>query len=299
MIPHVSFLIPPVAPPIPHDSDEQWLPEAALPALTADDDGPAAPRRLRAAAVPALCLRAGRALFDVLLPPRCLACHRRVASPGALCAACWSRMHFIERPYCERLGLPFAFDLGPGILCTEAVENPPGYDRARAAVLYDEASRPLVHALKYRDRLEVAELMARLAARAGRDLLAEADLLVPVPLHRSRLWRRQFNQAALLAQRIGHLAGVAADVTALQRTRPTRRQVGLDVRRRALNVRGAFAVAPGAGARLEGRRIVLVDDVLTSGATAEAATRALRRAGAAAVDVLVFARVVKDEATPI
>lgn len=275
-----------------------WLPEAGTVALAAGWDDEARPGA-RGRTIVRLAGSAARFAFDVLLPPRCLCCQQRVASPGALCAPCWSAMHFIERPFCERLGLPFAYDLGPGVVCAEAREAPPGYDRARAAVIYDAASRRLVHALKYRDRQEVAALMARLAARAGHDLLADADVLVPVPLHRGRLWRRRFNQAALLAGGIGREAGVATDLTALRRTRPTRRQVGLDARQRALNVRGAFTVASGATERIAGRRVILVDDVLTSGATAEAAAHALRKAGAARVDVLVFARVVKDEAAPI
>ena len=284
-----------------------WLPAVPTATLVADDgleagDGsavrPWSPRALMRGCARGVSA-AGRAVIDLALPPCCLACRRRVADPDSLCARCWSAMQFIERPFCEILGIPFAFDLGPGVLSAEAIADPPGYDRARAAVLFDDASRPLVHGLKYRDRQEAARLMGRLMARAGHEILAEADLIVPVPLHRSRLWRRRFNQAAVLADHVSRLSGIASDPFALARIRATARQVGLDLGARALNGRGAFAVPVAAKARVSGRRVVLVDDVLTSGATVEAATRTLRRAGARHVDILVFARVVKGEANPI
>ena len=233
----------------------------------------------------------GRRLVDLALPPVCMACREPVATPHGLCAACWSRLRPIERPYCERLGIPFGYDIGEGALSAEAIADPPVFDRARAAVLYDEVAREIVQGLKYHDRTELARLVGRMTARAGRDLTGEAEVIVPMPLHRRRLWTRRFNQAALISLEVGRITGVPVALGALLRVRATRPQVGLGNREREENVRGAFRVAPDERAAIEGRRVVLVDDVLTTGATASAATRALKRAGASRVDVLTFARV--------
>jgi len=231
-------------------------------------------------------------LADTLYPPTCLACRAATDAHGALCPKCWAAMRFIERPYCERLGTPFEQDLGEGLLSPQAVADPPVFARARAVARFEDGpARRLVHRLKYSDRAEIARPMARWMARAGADILADADLLAPVPLHPLRLWRRRFNQAAMLAREIGRAAGKPCDVGALLRVKATGSQVGLSREKRAENVQGAFKVADGAAVR--GRNVVLVDDVLTSGATANAASRVLLRAGAARVDVLVFARVVR------
>jgi len=235
--------------------------------------------------------RAGGAMLDLVLPPVCSACRRPVERAHALCGACWAELRPIERPYCERLGIPFGYDIGEGALSAEAIASPPPFDRARAAVLFEGPARDLVHALKYNDRTEVARLIGRMTARAGGDVLADADLLVPMPLHRRRLWTRKFNQAALIAHEVGRLAGVAVAMDALARIRATRPQVGLGESERIANVRGAFRVPANRRAAIAGKRVVLVDDVLTTGASAAAATRALRRAGAVRIDVLTFARV--------
>jgi ComF family protein len=231
------------------------------------------------------------ALADTLYPPVCLACRNSISQAGALCPQCWGAMRFIERPFCERLGTPFEQDLGPGRLSARAVEDPPVFARARAVARFEDGpARKLAHRLKYSDRGELARPMARWMARAGADLLAEADAIVPVPLHPLRLWRRRFNQAAALAREIARESGKRYEGRWLLRVKATRSQVGLTRLQRAENVQGAFRTAE--GAPLRGLRIVLVDDVLTSGATANAASRALLRAGAAEVDVIVFARVV-------
>ena len=167
------------------------------------------------------------------LPPLCPACREPVGGDG-LCASCWSKLSLIAPPYCERLGIPFAYDPGPGVLSMEAIADPPAYQRARAAVRYDDIARTLVHALKYGDRLDLAPTMGRWMARAGRELLAEADALVPVPLHWRRLWARRFNQSALLAQ--GDRAGNRrrrSPTTALKRVKATAQQVGLSQAERA------------------------------------------------------------------
>lgn len=230
------------------------------------------------------------AALDLVYPPSCLVCRAACARDAALCPACWRKVAFIERPFCERLGIPFAADLGPGMLSPQAAADPPVYARARAvAVFADGPVRDLVHQLKYGDRPDLAAPMAAWMARAGRELTDGADVLVPVPLHWRRLLHRRFNQAAMLAGEIGRATGLPVDATSLARVKPTAPQVGLTRAQRADNLQGAFRASKGAFA---GRRVVLVDDVATSGATLNAAARALRRAGAAEVDALVFARVV-------
>ncbi len=189
--------------------------------------------------------------------------------------------------------MPLPYDPGPGVVSARALAQPPGWHRARASVEFDEGSRRLVHALKYRDHHHVAGMMAAMMARAGADLFADAHALVPVPLHRTRLWQRRFNQSGLLAGRMAKLADIAFCPQYLTRVRPTRTQVGLDYRARRRNLRGAFEVNEGNLLDVSGRNIILIDDVLTTGSTAEACTSALIQAGARQVDVLVFALVVR------
>ena len=165
--------------------------------------------------------------------------------------------------------------------------------RARAGAIYDDGSRSLILAFKLGDRTEAAAALARWLLRAGEDLLADADLIVPVPLHRWRLWRRRFNQSAMLALALARESGVEAAVDLLVRRRATRTQRGLSAGERRRNVAGAFALRPGHAERVREARVVLVDDVLTTGATVEEAARVLRRAGAARIDVLTLARVVR------
>ena len=237
-------------------------------------------------------------VVDVALPQLCASCREPVVDAG-LCAACWAKLSFIAPPYCERLGIPFTYDPGPGILSMEAIADPPAYHRARAAVRYDEVARTLVHAFKYGDRLDLAPTMGGWMATAGRTLLSEADALVPVPLHWRRQWARRFNQSALLAEIIAKASAVPVRYRALKRVKATPQQVGLSQSARAQNVQGAFRVPDEGKAEVAGRKLLLVDDVLTSGATVDACARALLRAGAASVDVLAFARVVTPGRAPI
>lgn len=241
-----------------------------------------------------LAQRIAGALADIVYPPSCLVCQAATAEPRALCAQCWGRLRLIERPYCERLGTPFAVDAGVALLSPAAIADPPVYERARAVARYDETARLMAHRLKYGDRLDLASTLASWMARAGAELLRGADLIVPVPMHRRRIWTRRFNQAALLADGIGRRSGKRVDPFVLTRKRPTRPQVGLSRAERQANLSGAFEVKEEAKVRVVGLRVLLVDDVLTTGATANAASRALLRGGATAVDVLVFARVVHD-----
>ncbi len=230
-------------------------------------------------------------LANAIFPPLCPICRDHVGSNGGVCTTCWTALSFIEAPLCDRSGLPFAFDPGPGIVSSTALARPPEWNRARGAVKFDDTARTLVHALKYRDQLHTASLMARLMTRAGAQLWHDADVLVPVPLYRLRLWQRRFNQSALLARQIQAYAGVVSNPGLLARTRPTRAQVGLDLASRKRNVRGAFEVPDHLLIEANGKNCVLVDDVMTTGATAEACTKALLKAGAKRVDVIVFALV--------
>jgi ComF family protein len=240
-----------------------------------------------------------RFALDVALPPLCPSCREPLGDGTGLCGSCWSKLSLIEPPYCARLGIPFTYDPGPGLLSMEAIAKPPAYDRARAAVRYDDVARALVHRFKYSDRLDLAPMMGHWIARAGRELLADADGLIPVPLHWRRLWSRRFNQSAALASVISDISRVPMLHDALRRVRATPQQVGLSREQRADNVQGAFRVPPERRAEVAGRRLILVDDVLTSGATVDTCARALLRAGAAHVDVLVFARVVAPARSPI
>ncbi len=241
---------------------------------------------------------AAKFALDIALPTLCVSCREPVDGEG-VCAACWAKLSFIAPPFCPRLGIPFVYDPGPDLLSMEAIANPPAYQRARAAVRYDEVARTLVHALKYQDRTDLAPAMGRWMARAGRELLNDADVLVPVPLHWRRGWSRRYNQSGALARVIGQQSAVKVAAEALRRVRATEQQIGLSRAQRATNVQGAFRVAPDRMADIQGRRVVLIDDVLTSGATTDACARALLRAKAAQVDVLVFARVVDTHKAPI
>ncbi len=236
--------------------------------------------------------RVARALVGLVYPPSCAGCGAATADPGALCPSCWAGLRFIEEPCCARYGTPFAVDLGIGpLLSPRAISEPPVFARARAVALYNDTARSLVHRLKYQDRLDLAKAMAAMMAASGAALIAEADCVVPVPLHRWRLWRRRFNQAALLARPVARAGSLPFLPRALARVKATRSQVGLTRAGRAENLQGAFRVPAAHRAGIQGRRVLLVDDVTTTGATANAAARALLRGGAASVDLLTFALV--------
>lgn len=237
---------------------------------------------------------AGRALLDLVLPPLCLKCREPVAEPQSVCAACWNTLRFLGPPHCAQCGLPFPHALGEGIKCAACIARPPPFLHARAALAYDDASRDLILSFKHADRLEAVPLFARWIVAAGRDALADAGMLVPVPLHWLRLAKRRYNQAAVLAHAIGKLTSIPVETGALTRTRRTPSQGEMpSARARAKNVVRAFAVAEKHKPRLAGRHVVLVDDVLTTGATLSACAKALSRAGAGSVSVITLARVVR------
>lgn len=242
--------------------------------------------------------RFGVALLDLAYPPVCLNCETPTAAADTLCAACFGKLKPITAPLCPILGLPFAVDMG-GAVSVEALADPPPFKRARAAVSYGEVAGALVSRLKYGDRPELARYCGRLMASAGHALWEGDPILVPVPLHPHRQRDRRYNQSAELARVIASQTGLRVDTELVRRTRKTRQQVGLSGDGRQRNVAGAFAVEANGLARVGGRRVVLVDDVYTTGATVKAVTRALLRGGVESVDVITFARVVIGDDLPI
>lgn len=237
-----------------------------------------------------------RQLLDLLLPPTCAGCGDVQEGPHTLCADCWGALTFLSQPCCDACGHPFAYEV-PGLtLCGACVRDRPPFAQARAALLYNDASKGFILSFKHADRTNTARLLAKWLAQAGGEFLKDAEVLVPVPLHWTRLFSRRYNQAAILALALGKLTGTAVAVDALVRHKKTPSQGHLGIKARARNVQGAFRVPPRRRPQVKGKHVVLVDDVYTTGATVRAAAKVLLRAGAARVDVVVLARVVKGHA---
>ena len=250
-------------------------------------------RKPSSSAVSKAITRGFESFVNLLLPRRCISCGTVVEGEGALCAACWPDIRFLSQPHCVACGFPFEFDHGDEALCAACHRELPPYQRARAVFRYDDASRQALLAFKHSDRTDVAPAFAGMMVQAGRELLADADLIVPVPLHRRRLLARRYNQSALLALALARITGVVAAPALLIRSRATPSQGGLGAKARERNVAGAFAVRSKRKPQLTEKRVLLVDDVLTTGATVSACTKTLLRGGAHAVDVLTLARVVR------
>lgn len=233
-----------------------------------------------------------RKLVALALPPRCPGCGEVVDADHRFCAVCWGGLRQIAPPWCATCNLPFDYDRGPDAQCGQCLAAAPVHDGVRAAVAYGPAARSLALRLKYGGRTAYAATAARLMLRL---MPGDAGLLVPVPLHRWRIWGRGFNQAALIARDLARLSGVPAELGMLRRAKATPVLRGLGARGRARAVAGAFALAPDAREALKGRVVVLVDDIHTSGATANACVRILKRAGAAKVTILCWARVLDGD----
>lgn len=230
-----------------------------------------------------------RAGLDLIFPPHALGGGAALAN--GLPAEIWSRIRFLDGPVCDGCGAPFDYDQGEAARCAACMARPRAFQAARAACLYDEASRDPILKLKHADRLDLAPLFARWISRAARELLEQADAIAPVPLHRGRLLRRRYNQAAEIARPLSRLTGVPYLPDALVRHRATESQAGKSGSGRRRNVAAAFQVPAARAGRVAGKRVLLIDDVLTTGATLEGCARALKAAGAARVDVAVVARV--------
>lgn len=229
---------------------------------------------------------------DLILPPVCVFCSTLITRHNLLCPRCWSGLNLITPPLCDRLGVPLpGYEGSEKQISMQAHANPPLFSRARAAAHYGGIVRKLIVRFKFEDKHEPLPLFIKLMQAAGQPLLDDADLLVPAPLHRLRLLQRRFNQSALLAKGLACVSGVPACVTSLERVRRTRPQVGLQEDARRQNVADAFKVSPGGYKRLRGKRVLLIDDVITTGSTANACAAALLDAGARSVDVLAVALV--------
>ena len=238
-------------------------------------------------------------MADMLVPPACPVCHGDVAQYDGLCLTCWQGLTFLRPPLCAVSGMPMAVDLGADAVSLPVQINPPPYDRARAAFVYKGSAAALVKRLKFGDRPELAPFLARFMLAAEDDVLSKDAVLLPVPLHRRRLFLRRFNQAAELCRALHQMSGHAVLFEAVVRVKHTRQQIGLTRAGRKRNLAGAPRVPDKARAQIKGRTLVLVDDVLTTGATVEALARLLKRAGAARVHVLTLARVVMPEQVTI
>lgn len=225
-------------------------------------------------------------ILDFILPPRCIGCQEIVTTQGTLCGACWAKIDFIEHPMCCKCGNPFTVDMGQSEQCGACLKTPPTYSKARSAVVYNDGSRTYAIRFKHGDATYLAPLMAQWMYKCAPDLIEGSDLIVPVPLHWTRLIMRRYNQAALLAKELSKISGNHADNQILKRTKATRSQKGKKDQRRK-NVRKVFTT----NANLNGKKILLVDDVLTTGATVDECSKTLIYAGASEVRVLTFAKV--------
>lgn len=233
-------------------------------------------------------------LIDIVLPPRCPFTGEIVDSTGTVSPAAWAALSFIAAPYCDACGFPFEFSVPKGAsetLCAACLSDRPAYKHARAALVYNDASRDFILGFKHGDQMHSVVAMVPWLKQAGAGLLADAEVVVPVPLHRWRLLRRRYNQAAVIGRAVATACGKDFLPDALTRTRATPTQGHLKAKERAQNVKRAFAVHP--GRNVTGKKILLVDDVYTTGATINECVKVLLKAGAAEVSVLTLARVVK------
>ena len=235
-----------------------------------------------------------RTLVDFALPPRCAGCGEIVGGPHQFCFRCWSSLTFLGPPSCTRCGLPFAFEQEAAAECGACLANPPSFDSLRAAVAYGPVARAAVLKLKYGMRPALADTLAHFMKRHA-PLSGDGILFAPVPLHRWRIWTRGYNQSALMTRALAKATGGAMDVNLLLRVKATPPLKGMSPAQRRRTVAGAFRLGPAGASCIAGRHVILVDDVYTTGATVDACARLLRRAGAGRVDILCWARVVREQ----
>ena len=235
-----------------------------------------------------------RLLLDAIYPPECPSCRVPVETMHNLCTECFAKLRMITKPMCACCGIPFVVPTGEDGKCPECLVEPPAFDRARSVMVYDGTSAPLIHALKFQDQWAGLERYTAMLCAGGADLLASTDFIAPVPLHWRRLWRRKYNQSALLAYGISRKSGILCIPNLLCRTRYTKPQMRLKRSERAKNVRNGFAVSDKFVSEIAGKTILLIDDVVTTGATVDACAMVLKKAGAAQVNVLTLARTVKE-----
>ncbi|MCE3233438.1 MAG: competence protein ComF [Rickettsiaceae bacterium] len=234
-----------------------------------------------------------KSALDTIFPPQCMACRKFVQEKGGLCHSCWEAIDFISSPQCDKCGVPFELATHTELLCGKCISDAPKYYKARAVFLYDDSSSSIITRFKYGDQIHTSSSFAKWMVRVGQEVLKDADVVVPVPLHKRRLFSRRYNQSALLANSIGVEAGIDACNDMLLRVKNTKPQAGLTLNQRAVNVKGAFALNPKHKAKVIGKNVILVDDVITTGSTINACVNALLKAGAGQVSVLTLAMTVK------
>lgn len=234
----------------------------------------------------------GSRLLNLLLPARCLHCGTSVDEVNTVCSACWQQMHFLSAPFCDTCSQPFDFTMPEGSECAACAQTPPQFDKARSVLVYNEHSRKLISEFKYSDRIHASKAYGKWMARAGKDILKDADVIIPVPLHSKRLKKRLYNQAALLAQVIAKEANITYNPIVLQRIKHRPPQAGLNKAERQKNIKGVFALKP--NHTLKGKHVVLVDDVMTTAATINECCRILKEAGVASVSALTLAKTIVE-----
>lgn len=230
-----------------------------------------------------------KSLIDYLFPPVCLNCLTPLEEPHKVCSDCWQNIEFLVAPLCEIKGTPFPFDLEPGTISATAIKNPPEYDKARGVAAYQGTMKDLIHKLKYNDRHELLNLLVNWMKFSGKELIQQSDLIVPIPLYKSRLWERRFNQSALLAKRLSEQTKTPYDCSIFHRKKKTRSQVGLTSKERYQNLKNAFIIEEEKRSKLQGKSILVIDDVITTGATINSAAIALKKSGARSVNILSLA----------
>lgn len=236
-----------------------------------------------------------KSVIDFLFPPVCLNCHSPLQNPNLICSECWQNIDFLIEPLCQINGTPFPFAIEGETVSVEALQSPPEYNQARGVATYEGTMRELIHKLKYQDRHELTNLLVNWMKFSGKDLLSQTDIILPIPLYRWRLWQRKFNQSALLASRLGEISDLPCDCTVLLRQKKTLSQVGLSSKERYKNLNNAFLIEEIKRIDIKNKRILLIDDVITTGATINSATKVLITAGAKSVNVLSLAIVTNDQ----